>query len=75
MKVTMILIVIGALDKVTKGLVQGLEDLEIKGCVKTIQTSALLRPARIQRRVLKTCCHLENSGKPSANAGGEKTLK
>ena len=33
MKVTFIPIVIGALDTVTRGLVQGLEDLEITGQV------------------------------------------
>ena len=53
MKVTLIPIVIGALGTVTKGLVQGLEDLEMKGPMKTIQTIALLRSARIQRRVLE----------------------
>ena len=31
MKVTVIPIVVGALGKVTKGLIQGLEDLEIRG--------------------------------------------
>ena len=36
MKVTFIPIVIGALGTVTKGLVQGLEDLEITGRVKTV---------------------------------------
>ena len=46
--------VIGALDTVTKRLVKGLEDLEIRGRVETIQTTALLRSARILRRVLKT---------------------
>ena len=34
-----ILIVISALGTVTKRLVQGLEDLEIRGRVKTIQTA------------------------------------
>ena len=33
-------IVIGALDAVTKGLVQGLEDLEIRRRVETIQATA-----------------------------------
>ena len=42
MKVTIIPIVIGAFGAVTKGLVQGLEDLEITGRVETIQTTALL---------------------------------
>ena len=43
MKVTVIPIVIGALDTVTKGLVKGLEDMEIRGRVETMQTTALLR--------------------------------
>ena len=54
MKVTIIPIVIGALGTVTEGLVQRLEDLEIKGRVETIQTTAILRSARILRRVLVT---------------------
>ena len=40
MKVTVILFVIGALGTATKGLVKGLEDLKIRGRVKTIQTTA-----------------------------------
>ncbi len=47
-------IVIGAFGTVTKGLIQGLDDLEIRGQVETIQTTALLRLARILRRVLET---------------------
>ena len=54
MNVTVIPIVIGALGTVTKGLVQGLEDLEITGRVETIQTTALLRSARIPIKVLET---------------------
>ena len=54
MKVTVIPIVIGALGTFTKGLVKGLEDLEIKGRAETIQTTALLRLARMLRRVLQT---------------------
>ena len=54
MKVTITPVVIGTLDTVTKRLVQVLEDLEIKGRVETVQTKALLRPARILRRVLWT---------------------
>ena len=53
MKMTVIPTVIGALGKVTKGLVQGMEDLEIRGREETIQTTALLRSARILRRVLE----------------------
>ena len=47
MKVTIIPIVIGALGSIIKGLTQGLEDLEIRGRVETIQTTALLRSVRI----------------------------
>ena len=54
MKVTVITVVIGALDTVTIGLVQGLEGLKITGRVETIQTTALLRSSRILRRVLET---------------------
>ena len=54
MKVTIVPIVIGALGTVTKGLLKGLEDLEVGGRVETIQTTALLRTARILRRVLET---------------------
>ena len=42
MKVKVKSIVIGALCRVTNGLVKGLEDLEIRGHVETIQTTALL---------------------------------
>ena len=51
MKVTIIPIVIGAFGTVTKGLLKGLEDLEVGGRVDTIQTRALLKTARILRRV------------------------
>ena len=47
MKVTILPIVIGALGTVTKGLLKGLEDLEIGGRVETIQTTALLRTVRM----------------------------
>ena len=54
MKVTVIPIVIGFLGTVIKGFVQGLEDLEITGRVGTVKTTALLRSARILRRVTET---------------------
>ena len=47
-------IAIGALGTVTKRSIQGLVDLEIRGRIETIQTTALLRSVRILRRVLKT---------------------
>ncbi len=52
MKVTIIPIVID-FGAVTKGILKGLEDLEVGGRVETIQTTALLRTARILRRVLE----------------------
>ena len=54
MKVTIIPIVIGAFSTVTKGLLKGLEDLEVGGRGKNIQTTALLRTTRILRRVPET---------------------
>ena len=47
MKVTIIPIEIGANGTVTKQLVKGLEKLEIRGKVETIQTTVLLRSTRI----------------------------
>ena len=54
LEVTIIPFVIGAFGTVTKGLVNGLEDLEVGEQVETIQMTVLLRSARILRRVLKT---------------------
>ena len=54
MKVTIVPIVIGTLGTITKGLVKGLEDLEVDGRVETIQMIALLRNPRILRRVRET---------------------
>ena len=53
-KMTIAVIVIGALGTITKGLLKGLEDLEVGGRVDTIQMTVLLRTARILRRVLET---------------------
>ena len=47
MKVTIVPILI-------KGLLKGLEDLEVGGRVETTQTTVLLKTARILRRVLET---------------------
>ena len=51
---TIIPIVIGIFSTVTKVLLKGLDDLEVEEQVETIQTKALLRTARILRRVLET---------------------
>ena len=76
MKVTVIPIVVGALGTIPKGLVKGQEDLEINGQVETIQTTVLLRSARILSWTLEeTCCHSNTSEKLLANADVKKTLK
>ena len=54
MKMTIIPTIIGAVGTVTKGLVQGLEDLETRRQVETIQMGEFWRSARILKRVLET---------------------
>ena len=54
MRVKVIPFVVGALGTVPKCLEKRLEDLEIRGSIETIQTTALLHSARIFRRVLET---------------------
>ena len=66
--VTIIPIVIGALSTVTERLLKKLEDLEVGGRVETMQTTALLRTARMLRRVLETCCDSNSSEGPSTDA-------
>ena len=53
MKMTVILVVAGELGTIPKGLVRGLEDLEIRGQVETFQTTTL-RSTKILRRTLET---------------------
>ena len=53
-KTTVIRNVIVALGTVSKGPVQGLGVLEIRGPVENMQTAALFRSVRILRRVLET---------------------
>ena len=54
MKVTIIRIMIGTFGKVTKGLLKGVEDLEIGGRVGSIQTTTLLKTARMLKGILET---------------------
>ena len=68
LKVTIIPIVIEALDTVTKGFVKGLVDLKIRGRAETFETTALLRWARILSRVLAETCCLSDSRERLANA-------
>ena len=51
---TIITSVIGAFGTVTKGLFKGREDLEIRGGVETIQTTTLLRTAKIPESIPET---------------------
>ena len=53
-KVKIIPIVIGAFGTVTKRSLKGMKDLEVGERVETIQTTSLLKTARILRRVLET---------------------
>ena len=53
-QVTIIPIVIGMFGTIIKGLLKGVEDLEAGGRVETIQTTTLMRTARILRKVLET---------------------
>ena len=65
---TVIPIVSAALGTASKVLVQGLEDLEIRGQVKTIQTT-VLEYREESWRLEGTCSHSDSSGQTSANAG------
>ena len=67
--------VVCALGTITKGLVKRLKNLEKRGQVVTIQSTALIRLARILRRVQKTCCHSNSSEKPSANTSAKISQK
>ena len=72
MKVTLTSIVIGALRMVPKILVRRLKEMDISGRIETIQTTALLRSARILRRVLCHSlihCHSDSTERPSCKAG------
>ena len=71
MKVTIIPIVIGAFGTVTKGLLKGLDDLEVGGRVETIQTTAYCERPQYwgeSWRLEDTCCHSNSSEKSLANA-------
>ena len=55
-----------------KDYLKGVEDLNVGERAETIQTTSLVRSARIMRRVLETwigtCCHLDYSQGPPATA-------
>ena len=58
MKVVIVPIVVGTLSTITKGLVNGLEDLDIREKVETTETIELLRSARKVRRLRETWADL-----------------
>ena len=60
MKVTVIPVVVGALETIPKGLVKGLEDSEVRGLVENIQTTALLKSG-ILGTVMISCPFPEQS--------------
>ena len=68
MRVTVIPIVIGALGMVPKCSEERLDELKFRGRIETIKTTALLRSAKILRKVMGTCCHLDSCKRPSADA-------
>ena len=71
MKVTFIPIVIGAFGTVTKGLLKGLEDLEVGDRVETTkQQHYWKRPEYWEEswKLEETCCHSISSEIPSAYA-------
>ena len=71
MKVTIVPIVIGAFGKVTKGLLKGLEDLEVGGQVDIILAILQHYWKRTEYReeswrLEETCCHSNSIERPSA---------
>ena len=54
MKVTVIPVIVGALGTIPKGIEKRLGLLQIRGRIKTIQTTSCLKSVRILRRVLQT---------------------
>ena len=67
MKVSIVPIVIGAFVTVSEGMLKGLEDLEDSERVETIQTTVLLKTAKILRSVLETCSHSNSSERRRVN--------
>ena len=76
MRVMVILIVIGILEMIPKGLESGLGELKIGGQITTIETTAvLILPEYWEEswRLEETCCHSNSSKSVSANTGVENS--
>ena len=71
MRVTVIPIVIDALGMILKGLIKGMEELEIRGHTETIQD----QPEYWGEfwRLEETCCHSDSSKRLSVNDGEENS--
>ena len=67
MKVTIIPIVIGAFGTVTKGLLKGLEDLEVGGPFKLQYCWEQSEYWEESWKLEETCCLSNSSERPSAN--------
>ena len=68
-------IVIGAIGTVNEDVVKGLEDLEIRRRLETIQATTFLRSVRLLKRVLEICCHSNSIEKPSTDTGVKSSQK
>ena len=68
MKVTIILIVIGGFGTVTKGLLKGLEDLEVGGRMDTIQTTSIIEDGQNTEKSPGDLRRLAVTQRPSADA-------
>ena len=69
---TVIAIIVGTLETVSKGLEKRLMELKIRERIKIIQTAGLLRSTRILRRRpedLRRFAVIHSSAKPLADAG------
>ena len=76
MKVAIVLIVIGAFGSITKGLLKGLEDLEVDGRAETSKWQHYWeRPEYWEEswRLEETCSHSNSSEKPSANSDAKNS--
>ena len=75
MKVTVIVIVVGALWIIPQRIGKGTADLKVGGQVVTIQITTLIKSSRILRRVLEICRDLLSLRFQSENACVKKSQK
>ena len=70
-RVTMTPIVVGTLGMVPRGLEEGLDEMEIRGRIKIIQTTALLKSeySKESWSPEETSCHSDSSEGSTTNTG------